>query len=177
MIRAVIACLVFALSASPAVGKKPKPLPVPEPTVQPDWVALRPKIEGEVLSRLRDPESAVFRYVNGFEWHYASKKTYGWRGCGLVNSKNGYGGYNGFQVFYVWLDELEQRTYVNLSPPFGCPIEKTIPLQAAFSATIPKPAEPLSVADELEKLAVLRDKGIITSAEFEAQKAKLLAKP
>jgi Short C-terminal domain/Phospholipase_D-nuclease N-terminal len=32
-----------------------------------------------------------------------------------------------------------------------------------------------STADELEKLAQLRDAGTITSAEFDAQKAKLLA--
>lgn len=31
-----------------------------------------------------------------------------------------------------------------------------------------------SIADELSKLAELRDKGIITDAEFDTQKAKLL---
>jgi hypothetical protein len=36
-------------------------------------------------------------------------------------------------------------------------------------------AEP-DVADELEKLAALRDRGILTEAEFAAQKAKLLAR-
>ena len=37
----------------------------------------------------------------------------------------------------------------------------------------PAPAE--SVADQLEKLADLRDRGVLTDAEFEAQKAKLLS--
>ena len=32
-----------------------------------------------------------------------------------------------------------------------------------------------STADELSKLAELRDKGVITGAEFDAQKAKLLS--
>jgi hypothetical protein len=32
------------------------------------------------------------------------------------------------------------------------------------------------VADELTKLATLRDRGILTDAEFATQKAKLLAK-
>jgi hypothetical protein len=32
------------------------------------------------------------------------------------------------------------------------------------------------VADELAKLAALRDRGILTDAEFAAQKAKLLAR-
>lgn len=36
------------------------------------------------------------------------------------------------------------------------------------------PAHGLSVADELIKLAQLRDAGVLTASEFEAQKAKLL---
>jgi hypothetical protein len=40
----------------------------------------------------------------------------------------------------------------------------------------PAPAEPqASVADQLTKLADLKDRGVLTDAEFEAQKAKLLA--
>jgi hypothetical protein len=35
-------------------------------------------------------------------------------------------------------------------------------------------AQPTSVADEVAKLAILQDKGIITEAEFAAQKARLL---
>ena len=46
------------------------------------------------------------------------------------------------------------------------------PKQAAPAA--PTPAQPLSVADELVKLAGLRDQGILTDAEFEAQKSRLL---
>lgn len=42
----------------------------------------------------------------------------------------------------------------------------------APSTAVP-PGEPL-VADELTKLAQLRDGGVLTAAEFEAQKAKLL---
>jgi ABC-type multidrug transport system fused ATPase/permease subunit len=36
-------------------------------------------------------------------------------------------------------------------------------------------ATPASTAEELSKLASLRDQGVLTEAEFEAQKAKLLA--
>jgi hypothetical protein len=35
-------------------------------------------------------------------------------------------------------------------------------------------AAPPSVADELQKLADLRDRGVLTETEFEAQKAKVL---
>ncbi|MEC9067821.1 MAG: SHOCT domain-containing protein [Pseudomonadota bacterium] len=37
------------------------------------------------------------------------------------------------------------------------------------------PIAPISLADELAKFAALRDQGVITDEEFEAQKAKLLA--
>jgi len=45
------------------------------------------------------------------------------------------------------------------------------------SAAEPPPAQPapIDVADELTKLANLRDRGILTEAEFEAQKARVLA--
>lgn len=45
--------------------------------------------------------------------------------------------------------------------------------QSAPSAA-PRPPKAL-VADELTKLAALRDKGVLTEVEFAAQKAKLLA--
>jgi hypothetical protein len=55
-------------------------------------------------------------------------------------------------------------------------------LRAALDAAIaaqhgPQPAAtaPSSLADELGKLAQLREQGILTDAEFEGQKAKLLA--
>lgn len=38
-----------------------------------------------------------------------------------------------------------------------------------------QPGAPASVADELAKLAAMRDQGILTDAEFQAQKARLLA--
>jgi Short C-terminal domain len=38
--------------------------------------------------------------------------------------------------------------------------------------TVEKP--PISVADELEKLATLKEKGILNADEFDAQKRKLL---
>lgn len=40
-----------------------------------------------------------------------------------------------------------------------------------------RPAATLSVADEIEKLASLRDRGVLTEAEFEIRKRKLLEAP
>ena len=45
----------------------------------------------------------------------------------------------------------------------------------AAPSPVENPSLTISVADELEKLAGLRDRGIITDEEFSAQKAKLLA--
>jgi hypothetical protein len=45
--------------------------------------------------------------------------------------------------------------------------------QKAFDSSVRQAAGPAN-ADELTKLADLRDKGVLTSEEFEAQKAKLL---
>ncbi len=46
--------------------------------------------------------------------------------------------------------------------------------QKAFDTYVKQTAGTSSSADELEKLADLKAKGVITDAEFEAQKAKLL---
>ena len=45
---------------------------------------------------------------------------------------------------------------------------------ASVSAPATAPQASKSVADELTKLAALRDKGVLSQAEFDAQKAKLL---
>ncbi len=45
--------------------------------------------------------------------------------------------------------------------------------QAAPSAPPPAPAE--TTVEQLQKLAQLRDSGVLTSEEFEAQKQKILA--
>jgi hypothetical protein len=47
---------------------------------------------------------------------------------------------------------------------------------AAFTSYVQQAAgTTASVADELQKLAVLREQGVITATEFDAQKARILA--
>ena len=48
-------------------------------------------------------------------------------------------------------------------------------MEAAQKEYIRDAAGAVSVADELEKLAGLKDKGVLTEEEFAAQKAKLMA--
>jgi type VI protein secretion system component VasK len=47
--------------------------------------------------------------------------------------------------------------------------------QRAFNAYVQQTAGRSSAADELNKLVDLREKGVLTPEEFEAQKAKILA--
>jgi hypothetical protein len=55
-------------------------------------------------------------------------------------------------------------------------ISITGPGSDALAALLtPKPASTADIADQLTKLADLRDRGILTEAEFETEKAKLLA--
>jgi hypothetical protein len=53
------------------------------------------------------------------------------------------------------------------------PVLKAMPSDEPTSAPVVT-APPVSIADELTKLAALRDQGILSPAEFEAQKAELL---
>jgi hypothetical protein len=57
------------------------------------------------------------------------------------------------------------------SPPPYSPRSRWPP---APKPTVPPPAAPVSVADELKKLAGLKDAGLLTDEEFAGQKAKLL---
>ena len=45
-----------------------------------------------------------------------------------------------------------------------------------FRQQVQDVAQPITVADELAKLADLRDRGVISSVDFEAAKTKLLGK-
>jgi putative oligomerization/nucleic acid binding protein len=57
-----------------------------------------------------------------------------------------------------------------------CPIHPAGPAQPVMNQPVQPAASPDSrvVADELRKLAELRDAGVLTEAEFAAQKARLL---
>ena len=174
------------LLASGPAHAKPY-VPPPEPPTKPDWVMVRDQGLSKLTSTLFDPSSAVINWTSGFQWGYfkpfIGRRTHAWVACGTINAKNRLGGYVGSTPFFVAADANgsvtafmgyeylstctdPQGTKVPVNPELNN-ISPTMPL-AGGSAT--------SVADELEKLAALRDKGIITQAEFDAQKARLLAR-
>jgi hypothetical protein len=72
--------------------------------------------------------------------------------------------------------EFGQETFTNIRHPEA--VQKTIyEMNESNLRRMQVPAAPpASIADELAKLDRLRDEGVITEDEFEAQKARLLAR-
>jgi hypothetical protein len=141
--------------------------------------------EAAVKARLIDPGSAQFEWPYGFiygTWKpFLARRVSGYWTCGRVNARNRMGGYAGSAAFVVVLDDNGVAEFVDVAEG-KYPIVET---QCSKSASLLPPAPPefataesslgsTPVADEIEKLARLRDRGIITPAEFDAQKAKLL---
>lgn len=79
-----------------------------------------------------------------------------------------------FEVEF-YRDGKKQKVMVDrgLRSPVGAP--EFAEIQTAEAAPTNIVAQPISLADELAKLAKLRDDGILTAEEFDRQKAKLLA--
>jgi uncharacterized membrane protein YdbT with pleckstrin-like domain len=70
--------------------------------------------------------------------------------------------------------EFGQETFTNIRRPEV--VQKTIyEMNEANLRRMQAPPTPASVADELAKLSRLRDEGVISDEEFEAQKSRLLS--
>ncbi|WP_294390497.1 SHOCT domain-containing protein [uncultured Sphingomonas sp.] len=140
--------------------------------------------ESGLKAKLIDPASAMFTYSSGFQWGWVGKmmggRTWGWIACGAVNAKNRLGGYVGADRFYVLSDASGAVTWGYLKASMStCDNGTVVPVQPELQATAGDAARQggsIGVADELAKLAGLREKGLLTQAEFDAQKAKLLAR-
>ena len=65
--------------------------------------------------------------------------------------------------------EMSEEDYAALGAEPG-----TAPAEASTEETAPLPSTEGSYLEELEKLAALRDQGIITDEEFQAKKGQLL---
>jgi hypothetical protein len=157
----------------------------------PNWGAMKKAAEDDILGRLVDPDSAKFDWPNGFilgTWSpkWARKNTHGYFTCGTVNSRNRMGGYAGTSSFVAMFDGIGSRLWWTLVDTQARPhliamecdrIAGQFPPPQAGMANV-RPlrgrAEISSLADEISKLAALRDKGILTEEEFQMQKAVLL---
>jgi hypothetical protein len=151
---------------------------------------LRLEAEAEIRSMLIDPGSAQFEWPYGLAYGSWRPTIYphqtGFLACGTVNSKNRYGGYIGAKWFSVILrDDKAVLAHIDqiggyaqsehYCPHLGLPEPQPGMLDAAAPSG-QAAAPPFSVADEIAKLAALRDKGDLTQREFEMQKAALLRK-
>ncbi len=153
----------------------------PEPANKPDWKAVREKSEAMLKEDLFDPQSAIIHWTKGFSWYsvkpiqFFAKKKWGWVGCVAVNAKNRYGGYVGDDIYTIVVAPDGQITIPHYSDIMSkCDLSSdATPLQTELLAEMDAKSSP-SVADQLEKLSGLLDRGLITRAEFDAQKAKLI---
>lgn len=140
-----------------------------------------------VRSRLVDPDSAQFSWRGSFFegwWKpFLTKRISGYIACGDVNAKNRMGGYTGASAFVVVLNISNDVLYLDMDSS-GLGLVDAACSKSGYTrtnnwdeATSPVAQSSVvknSLADELTKLAALRDRGVLTQAEFEAQKAKLL---
>ncbi|HNI34602.1 MAG TPA: PH domain-containing protein [Microthrixaceae bacterium] len=73
-------------------------------------------------------------------------------------------------TIYKQMEENENRKYDRI----GSEARQAAAQIQAQPQNLAQPTQVITVAEQLEKLAELRDRGVITPAEFEAQKAQLL---
>jgi hypothetical protein len=116
-------------------------------------------------------------WTRGFTWGFwkpiFSGRKFGWVACGTMNAKNLMGGYTGPEGFLVLIESSGTMTAVaDLEFPSSCNQGPATPVQPELYGQ--EAPQAFSVADEIRKLAKLRDDGLITAAEFDAGKAKLL---
>ena len=66
--------------------------------------------------------------------------------------------------YNLWVESLAKSIELNAETPPNSYLTDTVPSET-----------PILIADELEKLDSLRERGVLTQEEFDRQKAKLLA--
>ena len=153
-----------------------------------DYFGMRVASEKEISRMLVDPSSAQFEWPSGFMEGYwkplLGKRQTGYVSCGFVNAKNRMGGYTGRTAFVVVVNngvvtyaDIGRNADVDIVA-IGC--AKTVfppaqPEMFAEQADVSRELPSSSIADELEKLAGLRDRGVISQDEFVAEKNRLLS--
>lgn len=152
-----------------------------------DYKLMRIRSEEKIKSILIDPESANFEWPYGFSYSswkpFLQSRVTGYVTCGYVNSKNRMGGYAGRMPFVVILND-HVVSFVDIDNGRGLGLVGIACDKSAASLPTPQKgmldenimpeiAQP-SVADELQKLDALRQKGILSEEEFTQQKARIL---
>ena len=155
----------------------------------PDWAVLRRGAESALRARLIDPDSARFDWQYGFAlgtWKpIFAKAVEGYWTCGTVNARNRMGGYTGNATFVVVVGPKGEARYVEigdatrdidfLRTQCSNSLKFLPPASAQVSVVEQRANSQPSLADELKKLSDLKTSGVLTEAEFETAKARLLA--
>jgi hypothetical protein len=155
---------------------------------EPDWALFRRNSEAALRARLIDPGSAQINWPYGFllgSWRpLFSKRIEGYWTCGTVNARNRMGGYTGRTSFVVVLDRNATVLYSDVGEAKDIDVltsqcngsAKLLPPppSALGGVLASPPAANTSIADEIKKLADLKDSGALTEAEFQAAKTRLL---
>ena len=162
----------------------PELTPSPRPA---NWVDMQRLAEAAIKSKLVDPTSAQFEWTNGFSFQtyrsLFSKEITGPTTCGFVNARDRAGGYSGRAAFIVIMSQLgDSVAFAEIDEPGSdiiarqCARAHLPPLGQGMASSTPNAAASAgeTVADQLTKLAALRDKGYLTEQEFEQQKQLLL---
>jgi hypothetical protein len=103
--RQILAAAVMAGAFGAAQARAPQPPHDFGPP--PTWNAFREAAEAGIRARLRDPDSAKFRWESGFapgRWTLVDGYPWGYAACGFVNARNAYGGYVGETAFAVVIE-------------------------------------------------------------------------
>lgn len=158
-------------------------------SAEPDWRLFRERGEAALKARLIDPDSARIEWTHGFlygTWKpVLSKRVEGYWTCGLINARNRMGGYTGSTAFVVVLDRQARVSFVDMGDGREFDIVSTqcansakllppAPAALAGATSAPRGGNVSSLADELKKLAELKNAGALTEAEFQAAKQRLL---
>ena len=154
----------------------------------PNEAAMRAMGESAIRAQLIDPSSAQFEWPYGFiegTWPtiWKNRKHDGFITCGFVNAKNRMGGYTGRSSLVVVITG-DQIGYVDVGKADGkdwtsrsCARSASEFPATQVTATVPNSSKVTGIADEIAKLAALRNSGTLTEQEFQEQKRKLLGVP
>ncbi len=129
-------------------------------------VMQRGKDVGDVVLWLEDPTLAAGQ---GGAFSFSGEADLGGHTSGEVLLDNIDGPYQVRDLLMPLVSEARQKKLVERQTQY---IHQAGP--AAAAPTSAPPAAAVDVADQLRKLADLRDQGVLTEEEFTAQKAKLL---
>ena len=162
----------------------------------PNYHALRLAVEAELRSKLTDPGSAQFQWPFGFaygSWRPTIQpRRTGYLGCGTVTVKNQYGHDAGVKWFSVIVRDdgnvvlahidaigglAQAKPYcarAGLPRPQAGMLDVAPTLALSGETLAPSADQPFSVPAELARLAGLRDRGLLTEAEFQVLKQALL---